>query len=157
MIDRNSLAYRKSTAAVVVSNENKIILVQKMGWQDNEWDFPGGGVEENETDEQAMIRELNEELGTNKLKIIAKSSITDQYEWPDEVIERKLKEKGHTWRGQQRTQFLAKLTGTDADINFPKDELENIMWINPTELQKYFIFPNQFEKAEKLLKEFKLI
>ena len=65
-----------------------------------------------------------------------------QYDWPDEVIERKLKEKGHTWRGQQRTQFLVNFLGAESDINFPKDELENIKWINSTELSNYFIFPN---------------
>lgn len=157
MIDRNTLAYRESTTAMVTNNEGKIILVQKASYKDNEWDTPGGGVEENETPEQAILRELEEELGTNKFEIIAKSKIVDHYEWPDEVIERKLKEKGHTWRGQQRTQFLIKFLGTETDINFPKDELKNVTWINPTELSKYFIFPNQFEKAQKLLEEFSLL
>ena len=154
MIDKNTLRYRQSTMAVVTNDDGKILLVQKDNYQDNEWDFPGGGVEENEIPEQAVLRELEEELGASKFEIIAKSKTVDQYEWPDNVIERKFQELGKTWRGQQRTQFLIKFTGVNTDIVFPKSEIRQTLWVLPKELYKYFIFPKQFEKAKKLLEEF---
>lgn len=154
MIDKNSLTYRQSTTAVVTNNDDKILIVQKANYQDNEWDTPGGGVEENETPEQAILRELEEELGTNKFEIVTKSKTIDHYEWPDDVIERKLKEKGHTWRGQQRTQFLIKFTGAKEDIKPSFGELKRAEWVNISELSSHLVYPMQWQKMEVLLKEF---
>lgn len=141
---------------MVIDEKNRIMLVQKKNYSQDEWDFPGGGVEKNETEEQAIVRELGEELGTNKFSIIKKSSMTDQYEWPDKVIKRKLKELGKTWRGQQRTQFLIKFLGVSGDINFQKNELRQIKWVSIAELPNYLLFPGQLTKAKELLVEFKL-
>ncbi|MDD2483127.1 MAG: NUDIX domain-containing protein [Candidatus Shapirobacteria bacterium] len=156
-IDRNTLNYRKSTTAVIVNKENKILLTQKREYYDNEWDFPGGGVEENETDEQTILRELYEELGTNKFIIIKKSSRIDKYEWPNEVVERKLLEKGKTWRGQQRSQFLVKYLGDSSSINIQQDELKKAIWVNIKESFKYLVFPNQLKHTKELFKEFELL
>lgn len=154
---RNSLPYRKSVIAVIINKENKILLIQKKNYQDNQWDFPGGGLEKNETEEQAVLRELYEEIGTDKFEIIAKSTKTDQYEWPDEIIEKYLREKGQEWRGQQRAQFLVKFLGKQTDINLQKDELKQAIWVKAADISKYLIFPNQFIKAKKLLEEFGLL
>lgn len=157
IVDKDTLSYRKSTLAVVINSENKIILSQKKNYLANEWSFPGGGVEENETDDKTILRELYEELGTDKFVIIKKSYQIDKYEWPDEIIEKKLLEKGQTWRGQQRTQFLIKFLGKNTDINIQPDELKKIIWVSVKESYKYFVFPNQLQHAKKLFKEFDLI
>jgi mutator protein MutT len=154
-IDINRLTYRKSTAAVIVDKKNNILLVQKVGYKENEWEFPGGGVEDGEAEEEAIIRELNEELGTDKF-ILVKRSVSDyQYDWPEEVIERKLKEKGRTWRGQIRAQFLVKFLGELGDIKFQKEEIRKTVWVSPGEIEKYLVFPNQLETSKKLLEEFR--
>lgn len=156
-IDKSKLNYRKSAVGVVVDKDNKIVLVQKAAYKDNEWDFPGGGIEENETDSEAVLRELEEELGTNKLEIVSKSKIVDKYEWPDEVIERKLKNEGKTWRGQERTQFLVRFLGDREDVSFQKGELKGVVWVSILDSFKYFVFPNQADNAKRLFGEFGLI
>ena len=51
---------------ILINSENKILLL-KRGVQDirrpNQWDIPGGHVEDGETLEQALIRECHEETG----------------------------------------------------------------------------------------------
>lgn len=156
-IDRTNLEYRKSTLAVILNKENKILLTQNKNYHDNEWDFPGGGVEENETDDQTILRELKEELGTDKFVIIKKSSRIDKYEWPNEVIERKLLEKGKSCRGQQRSQFLVKFLGESSDIKIQENELKKVLWIIVKDSFKYLVFPNQKQHTKELFKEFDLL
>ncbi len=51
--------------AGIIKKDDKIMICQRSSKEKNyplHWEFPGGKVEENETDEQALTRELKEEL-----------------------------------------------------------------------------------------------
>lgn len=152
-IDRNKLDYRQSTSAVIVDELGRILVVQKTSWQDNEWDLPGGGVDKNETPSQAIIRELSEELGCTNCKILKVSEQIDRYEWSDELISQKIKDGQPIFRGQERNQFLIKLT-KGAKILPQEEEIKAVKWIYPREIDKYCVFPDQLNKTKKLLKEF---
>lgn len=156
MINRGNLPYRQSTCALIVNKIGQTLIVQKNSCQDNEWDFPGGGVDNGETPIQTILRELNEELGSNKFEIAKISKIIDKYEWPDEVIIKRRLEKNQNFRGQERTQFLVKFNGEEGELNILTSEIQNHKWINIKYLEKYFIFPNQYKKVKKVLAEFKL-
>ncbi len=45
-----------------------------------QWEFPGGKVEKNESSQQALIRELNEELGVSVENIILLTQIAHDYD-----------------------------------------------------------------------------
>ncbi|MGZ9899670.1 8-oxo-dGTP diphosphatase MutT [Shewanella gaetbuli] len=49
---------------VILNNNKQILLAKRHGHlhQGGKWEFPGGKVESNETDTQALIRELKEEV-----------------------------------------------------------------------------------------------
>ena len=61
----NDYPYRKGVNAVVVDSNNNFLIVQKQAYGDNQWDFPGGGLDDDETLEIGILRELKEELGTD--------------------------------------------------------------------------------------------
>ncbi|MDE2029430.1 MAG: (deoxy)nucleoside triphosphate pyrophosphohydrolase [Alphaproteobacteria bacterium] len=52
-------------AAVLIDAENRVLLAQRPEGKTMAglWEFPGGKVDENETPEHALVRELREELG----------------------------------------------------------------------------------------------
>lgn len=51
--------------AAIIKNENKIFATQRgYGEFKDGWEFPGGKIETGETPEDALIREIKEELNT---------------------------------------------------------------------------------------------
>lgn len=52
------------TCAIIRNDDNEILAVQRGGNTDHpfKWEFPGGKVKENETEEECILREIKEEL-----------------------------------------------------------------------------------------------
>ena len=68
--------------AAVIFDENKILVSQRDGGDmAGRWEFPGGKIETGETHEQALKREIMEELGI----IISVNSflLTIEYDYPE--------------------------------------------------------------------------
>ncbi len=156
-MNRDNLTYRQSTSAVIMDKPGRILIVQKCSYKDNEWDIPGGGIEEGEKPEVAVIRELSEELGIDKFEVIKASELRDCYEWSDELINQKIKDNKPVFRGQERKQFFVKFTGKESELGIQEDEIRAIKWVYPKDLPTYLIFPKQIEKMKKLLEEFEII
>ena len=74
--DNGKIILRNAVRAVII-NENKILMV-RLG-KTNEYKFPGGGIEENETVEEALAREVLEEAGCNVTKIEDKIGIMTEF------------------------------------------------------------------------------
>lgn len=68
--------------AAVIKHENKIFATRRgYGDFENMWEFPGGKIEAGETREEALIREIKEEL---ELDIkISKYITTVDYDYPN--------------------------------------------------------------------------
>ena len=67
------------SAAIIIKDD--ILFVTQRGYGDFKvmWEFPGGKLEEGETGEQAIVREIKEELNTNIRVIQFLNTITYQY------------------------------------------------------------------------------
>nr|WP_303211923.1 (deoxy)nucleoside triphosphate pyrophosphohydrolase [Methanobrevibacter smithii] len=68
--------------AAIIQKENKI-LATKRGYGEfiNMWEFPGGKIESDETKEQALVREIKEELN---IEInVDKFAIDIEYQYPN--------------------------------------------------------------------------
>lgn len=152
-----NLPYRNNVCCVVFKGK-KFLLVQNLGFEDNWWKFPQGGIKKNESAEEAAKRELEEEIGNKNFNIIAKSSYTNQFDWSD----KSLKLAGYRWRGQIQQFFLVEYTGNEKEIRINKKETQRYKWVD---LEEMFTsidhddkdFTNYKETIEKVLSEFGII
>lgn len=112
--------YRKSVAAIILSplDDGKIWIgerVDKMAWG-----FPQGGIEGWETAEEAIERELNEELALTAAdyEIFAKAPAILRYDFPADMTF-----PTWTYAGQEQQYFLLKLR-LSARIDISKNDHE---------------------------------
>lgn len=102
------------------------------------WQMPQGGIDDNESAEKAVLRELQEEVGTNAVKLIATSGGWYSYELPAEVVHQ-------LWNGQyigQRQKwFLFQFLGNDSDININTTvpEFTEWKWVEIEELPQLIV------------------
>lgn len=62
----------EAAGGIVLNDKNEILLIKRLG----KWDLPKGKIDGGESDEEAALREVEEECGINQLSIIGKLSTT---------------------------------------------------------------------------------
>jgi putative (di)nucleoside polyphosphate hydrolase len=106
--------YRPNVAMIIVSNnypQKKEIFIAQRNDLSDIWQFPQGGIDEGEEVQEAMFRELEEEIGTDKVKIIAEYPKWISYDFPPKIAKNM-----QPYCGQKQRYFLVKLK-KDAKIN----------------------------------------
>jgi putative (di)nucleoside polyphosphate hydrolase len=96
------------------------------------WQMPQGGIDPGETPRQAALRELGEEVGTDKAEILAESRVLHRYDLPSEIAGRMW---GGRFRGQTQIWFAMRFLGEDIDINIATEhpEFDTWKWVAPGE------------------------
>jgi len=92
---------------------------------DKPWQMPQGGIDPDEATEVAALRELLEEVGTDRVTILRESRLWRLYEFPPEVAMGKWNGR---YRGQAQKWFALRFDGTDADINIATEKPEFSEW-----------------------------
>lgn len=112
MLDREG--FRPNVGIILLNTHNEVWWGKRV--REHSWQFPQGGIKYGETPEQAMYRELEEEIGlrAEHVKIIGRTRDWLRYEVPDRFIKREI--RGH-YRGQKQIWFLLRMVGRDCDIN----------------------------------------
>ena len=87
--------------------------------------MPQGGIDEGEDLRSAALRELKEEIGTDKAEILAETQRWLRYDLPIELVERA---RHGSWRGQRQKWFVMRFTGNDDDINLATGHPEFSAW-----------------------------
>ena len=108
-----------NVVAAIIKKDNYFLIVQRnknkhMGLK---WEFPGGKVEENETFEEALVREIKEELS---IKINLHKKITEE-----KYIDKKIDIVLHY--------YLC----THESGNIKLNEHENLAWVKKKDFDKY--------------------
>ena len=112
MLDRDG--FRPNVGIVLLNQKNQVFWGKRL--RTHSWQFPQGGIDRGETPEQAMFRELHEEVGLHPqhVAIVARTRDWLRYEVPDRYIRRDA--RGH-YKGQKQIWFLLQLTGHDWDLD----------------------------------------
>jgi putative (di)nucleoside polyphosphate hydrolase len=112
MLDRDG--FRPNVGIVLLNARNQVFWGKRL--RTHSWQFPQGGIKHGESPEQAMLRELHEEVGLlpAHVQIVARTRDWLRYEVPDHYIRRDA--RGH-YKGQKQIWFLLRLIGRDSDLN----------------------------------------
>ncbi len=117
--DADSLPYRACVGVMLINAKGLVWIGRRIPkWEgdtgDHMWQMPQGGIDKDETAEQAALRELLEETGTSNAEIVSQTEDWLTYELPPEAIGEALKGR---FRGQKQLWFAMRFNGSDADFD----------------------------------------
>ncbi len=122
----------RPNVGIIVANQAREVLWAKRVRQDA-WQFPQGGIQHGESPEQAMARELHEELGLSlgDVEIIGCTEGWYSYRLPSQYVRRG---RGRTCIGQRQKWFVLRLSaGAETRVRFdagPQPEFEGWRWVD---------------------------
>ena len=159
MNDFTHLPYRPCVGVMLVSTSGQAFVGRRIDNKEGDWwQMPQGGIDPGEELRTAALRELHEETGIagQHAQIIAQSCEEHFYDLPEEL-------QGKLWkgryRGQRQSWFLARFTGSDADVRLDAHdppEFCDWQWVEPERLPE-LIVPFKKPVYRAVLDEFRAL
>ena len=148
-----SKPYRKCVGMMILNNSKEILVGKRIDHPSGFWQMPQGGIDEYENPEEAVWREMMEEIGTNNVILIKISNQWLNYDIPNDTL--KTLPWGHKYKGQTQKWFAFKFTGKDEDINVrtTNPEFSEWKWINYQDIVDKIV-PFKRSVYSKILEEF---
>ena len=126
---------RKNVLAIIFDADGNVLIVSRSN-DPLHWQFPQGGVNEGETNQEAVLRELGEELHTTEFNLLAECSEKHIYRWAKKLIRDEN-------LGQEQTIMLLKFTGNTKSIQVDRRELGGFLWVPQDKIE---IFLHEYRK-----------
>ncbi len=146
--------YRKCVGMMILNSNKEILVGRRLDHPSGYWQMPQGGIDDDENPEEAVWREMMEEIGTNKAGLIKISNQWINYDIPSETL--KTLPWGHKYIGQTQKWFAFDFLGEDSDINVGTDSPEFSEWKwSGMDLIVDSIVPFKRDVYSKVLEEFK--
>lgn len=128
MIDADG--YRPNVGIILSHEDGRVFWARRVG--QNAWQFPQGGIKRHETVEEALYRELYEEvgLGSADVRVLGLTRGWLRYRLPRNLIR---KDEHPVCIGQKQKWFLLQLRGEETDICTTlsrKPEFDGWRWVS---------------------------
>ena len=133
--------YRPNVAAILEDGEGRILVGERVDVE-GAWQFPQGGIDDGESEEEALEREVEEELGVGaELYEVVEQRGGYRYRFAGNRI------KHGKYHGQQQVYFRCRYKGGDGDFDLDahKREFAQLKWIRPEEFELAWV--PEFKKA----------
>jgi putative (di)nucleoside polyphosphate hydrolase len=122
--------YRPNVGIVICNRQGQVMWARRYG--QHSWQFPQGGINPGESAEQAMYRELFEEVGLRKkdVRVLASTRNWLRYKLPKRLVRWDTKP---VCIGQKQKWFLLQLMCNESDINMQSSgtpEFDGWRWVS---------------------------
>lgn len=122
--------YRPNVGIIIFNDDGQLLWAKRVGQE--AWQFPQGGIQKDETAEQAAMRELHEEVGLepDDVEVISSTQEWLHYRLPEQYIRQ---HSNPVCIGQKQRWFLLRLKGNTDKICFDqgdKAEFESWQWVS---------------------------
>jgi putative (di)nucleoside polyphosphate hydrolase len=126
----DSDGFRLNVGIILSNREGKLFWARRIG--QNAWQFPQGGIHHNETPEEALYRELMEEIGLteNHVDIVGCTKNWLRYRLPKRLIRRK---SAPLCIGQKQMWYMLRFVGDEEDVCLnvsEKPEFDHWRWVS---------------------------
>jgi len=140
MDDIDPQGYRANVGIILSAENGSVLLAGRMG--NSGWQFPQGGVNVDESPQQAMYRELREEIGLGEEDVDLLGSTREwlKYQLPERFIR---KGSEPVCIGQKQIWFLLKLTSPESHVRLDTmgdPEFDRWRWVDYWRPVKEVIF-----------------
>ena len=127
MIDGDG--YRPNVGIIVANDQGQVLWARRVG--QDAWQFPQGGINSNESVEEALYRELKEETGLDPshVEIVGSTRGWLRYKLP----RRMLRPNASTFVGQKQRWYLLKMLAEDKAVSFAHSdtpEFDHWRWVS---------------------------
>lgn len=117
------LPYRPNVGAALFNRAGQVFIARRADLPNAEgmpggWQLPQGGIDAAEDPRAAVLRELQEEIGTSAATIIGEHPDWLTYDLPPALIGKAL---GGRYRGQRQRWFALRFDGDDREVRLDLD------------------------------------
>jgi len=121
------LFYRPNVVGWIFKDNEVLLVNANDNDQLDHWKLPSGGVEADESKQEALMREMAEELGTVDFSILGHFDNIFKYKWTPEY------RRGY--KGQKQTLFICQFNGQKNDIKLSREN-KDYKWVKIDDLFK---------------------
>ena len=121
----SDLPYRPAVGIMLINRGGLIFAGRRVDQTVEGWQMPQGGIDGNETPAEAGLRELKEEVGTDKAVILRELDEWLTYELPAHLVGVALHGR---FRGQKQKWLAMRFTGKPGDIDLKTEHPEFAAW-----------------------------